>query len=246
MMIDAATIAGARAFPIEDELARRGIKLRGAVERSGPCPVCGGADRFNVNVRKQIFNCRGCQRGGDVIAMVELLDGCGFGQTVETLVGESPRKVNHAPREQPRQSAEDYEKRQAAKASYLWRHRWPIAGSPAERYLRAFAAGQGRAPSGDVAAFSVGEPRDVTSVHLTLLPPDGSGKADAKPNKLRHRGRHTEWPCCCACVRSSPWARHRCFPQPIDIAPRRQCHTDCGGHNQRRHISAHCAYRVRR
>jgi len=129
MMIDAATIAGARAFPIEDELARRGIKLRGAVERSGPCPVCGGADRFSVNVRKQIFNCRGCQRGGDVIAMVELLDGCGFGQTVETLVGESPRKVNHAPREQPRQSAEDYEKRQAAKASY------PMAASLADRWL---------------------------------------------------------------------------------------------------------------
>jgi len=28
--------------PIEDELARRGIHLRGKIERAGPCPVCGG------------------------------------------------------------------------------------------------------------------------------------------------------------------------------------------------------------
>jgi hypothetical protein len=30
----------------------------------------------------------------------------------------------------------------------------------------------------------LGEPRDVGSVHLTLLKPDGSGKAEVEPNKL--------------------------------------------------------------
>ena len=34
--------AKARAMRIEDEIVRRGIKLRGKVERVGPCPKCGG------------------------------------------------------------------------------------------------------------------------------------------------------------------------------------------------------------
>jgi phage/plasmid primase-like uncharacterized protein len=76
-MIDAETVALARAVRIEDEIARRGVRLRGKVERVGPCPVCGGTDRFSINTRKQVFNCRGFG-GGDVIAMVQHLDGCTF------------------------------------------------------------------------------------------------------------------------------------------------------------------------
>jgi hypothetical protein len=32
----------ARNVPIESELARRGVNLRGRKERAGPCPICGG------------------------------------------------------------------------------------------------------------------------------------------------------------------------------------------------------------
>jgi putative DNA primase/helicase len=64
----------ARAVRIEDEAARRGIKLHGGNERSGPCPVCGGTDRFSINVKKQLWNCRHCGKGGDVIALVRHLD----------------------------------------------------------------------------------------------------------------------------------------------------------------------------
>jgi hypothetical protein len=40
-------IAQARAVRIENEIARRGIKLNGRwPERYGPCPKCGGTDRF--------------------------------------------------------------------------------------------------------------------------------------------------------------------------------------------------------
>jgi len=67
----------ARAVPIEDELARRGIKLNGKVERAGPCPNCGGDDRFSINTSKQVFNCRKCGGRGDVIALVQFLDGAG-------------------------------------------------------------------------------------------------------------------------------------------------------------------------
>ena len=82
--------ANARAVPIEDEIARRGIQLRGKVERCGPCPKCGGEDRFSINTVKQIFNCRGCGVGGDVIDLVQHLDGVDFNTARATLASEPP------------------------------------------------------------------------------------------------------------------------------------------------------------
>jgi CHC2 zinc finger len=88
-------VAKARAVRIEDEIARRSIKLNGGtVEREGPCPKCGGDDRFSINTTKQVFNCRGCGIKGDVIALVEALDNIDFSHAVETLTGESPPKSN--------------------------------------------------------------------------------------------------------------------------------------------------------
>jgi hypothetical protein len=82
-------VEDARLVRIEVELDRRGIMLRGrGVDRRGPCPVCGGDDRFSINIKKQVWNCRGCSTGGDVIALVEHLDGCGFMEAVATLIGQ--------------------------------------------------------------------------------------------------------------------------------------------------------------
>src|ERR1700747_1273347 len=79
-------IAQARAVRIEDEIARRDIKLNGrGPERCGPCAKCGGTDRFAINTSKQGWNCRGCQRGGDVISLVQHLDGCTFDAAIATL-----------------------------------------------------------------------------------------------------------------------------------------------------------------
>jgi AAA domain/CHC2 zinc finger len=83
----------ARSVPIEDEIARRGIRLRGKNERCGPCPKCGGNDRFSINVAKQVFNCRGCETGGDVIDLVGHLDGVDFVTACSTLVNDPPPKV---------------------------------------------------------------------------------------------------------------------------------------------------------
>ena len=65
-----------------------------SIERSGPCPVCGGDDRFSISTRKQVFNCRVCKAGGDVIDLVRFIDGAEFTHAVETLTGEPPPKVN--------------------------------------------------------------------------------------------------------------------------------------------------------
>jgi ribosomal protein L37AE/L43A len=61
---------------------------RSGGEHVGPCPVCGGKDRFSVNVKKQLWNCRGCGKGGDTIALVRHVDGVTFAQAVERLTGQ--------------------------------------------------------------------------------------------------------------------------------------------------------------
>ena len=84
--------ARARAVPIGDVIDRRGIKLkRIGEELIGPCPKCGGDDRFGVNTQKNIFNCRGCDVGGDTIKLVEHLDGVDFNTACETLAGPRPK-----------------------------------------------------------------------------------------------------------------------------------------------------------
>jgi putative DNA primase/helicase len=89
-----AWISRARSVPIETEINKRGVKLkRAGAERVGPCPRCGGVDRFAINVAKQIFNCRGCGAGGDVIDLVMFLDGCDFVHAGTTLAGEPPAKA---------------------------------------------------------------------------------------------------------------------------------------------------------
>jgi putative DNA primase/helicase len=209
-------IAEARACRIEDEISRRGIMLNGrGPERTGACPRCGGTDRFAI--------CRGCQRGGDVIALVQQLDGCQFLDAVATLMGQARERRDGA-RDygrnsktdlQPRQGAggraeanniEAYERRQHEKAAWLWSQRRPIAGSIAEKYLREARGYSGALPStlgflppskpehhpAMVAAFGmpdepepgvVGKLRRVGAVHLTLLKPDGSGKAEVQELK---------------------------------------------------------------
>jgi putative DNA primase/helicase len=70
-------------------------------ERSGPCPACGGEDRFSINIKKQLWNCRGCQTGGDVIALVRHLDGVGFEDALKTLAGRPAAKRPYAKPVQP-------------------------------------------------------------------------------------------------------------------------------------------------
>ena len=67
-----------------------GVTLKKAgVEWIGPCPACGGTDRFAINTRKRVFNCRGAE-GGDTIAMVEHITGCSFIEAVEQVTN-TPR-----------------------------------------------------------------------------------------------------------------------------------------------------------
>lgn len=123
-------VASARAVTVAEELARRGIKLAGrGTEVTGPCPVCGGRDRFGVNVRKNLWHCRKSGRGGDAIALVEYLDEADFLAACETLTGAPPPRgegsrasaEDLAAREQERRAAAAA--REAEAASYRERER---------------------------------------------------------------------------------------------------------------------------
>lgn len=88
-----AFVEEARAVPIVEEAERRGWKLRRAgAELTGPCPACGGRDRFSIHRSKGIFHCRGSRAGGDVIALVQYVDACDFLSACATLTGRQPPK----------------------------------------------------------------------------------------------------------------------------------------------------------
>jgi hypothetical protein len=80
-----------RSVSIEDEIRRRGIKLKrqGSDELVGPCPKCGGDDRFSINTKKNVFNC-------DVIDLVKHLDGSDFLTACTTLAGKPPSQRSNA------------------------------------------------------------------------------------------------------------------------------------------------------
>lgn len=132
-----------------------GAKLRKvtASEHAGPCPACGGEDRFSVNVRKQVFNCRGAG-GGGVIDMVMHACGCDFLAACELITGAPPpggasavkpeseedraaRLEARAQREREREAEDNvYREGERRTAWEMWRRAVDYAGSAAEQRLR--------------------------------------------------------------------------------------------------------------
>lgn len=146
-------IERARGLDLAAIAAARGLTLkRQGHELVGPCPVCGGRDRFAIHVGKQAFHCRGCGgKGGGAISFVQWLDGTDFLTAVGTLVGvthHSPPRGGGSTVDPTKKSAADAtEKRKHAaaandererirKAAAIWRNRKPIIGTIVERYLR--------------------------------------------------------------------------------------------------------------
>lgn len=146
-------VEAARAMPVEDLARARGLKLRreSAVERSGPCPDCGGEDRFSVNVRRNLFNCRKCGHKGDPVDFVQWLDRCDFLRACETLTGIAPPRGEGsgldrealARLEQERRErrakqeaeAQQFRERERRTAHQIWRAGMPARGSLVEAYL---------------------------------------------------------------------------------------------------------------
>lgn len=205
-----AQYALAKSVRIERVADDRNIRLGGRIERVGPCPVCGGTDRFSINIKKQCWYCRVCQKGGDVIELVRHLDGVDFRTAVLTLVGQPPTTacLRSIPFPDARKlRTEEYERVQHRKAGWLWKNRRPISGTPAETYLRQVRGYRGEIPPtlaylpparsehhpALISAFALideiepgvlAAPRSAVAIHLTLLQAIGTGKAPIEKPKL--------------------------------------------------------------
>jgi hypothetical protein len=67
---------------------RKRWKLAPGIDRAGPCPVCGGTDRFAIHTKKNTFNCRGCGiSGAGVIDLVMATETVTFIVACEIVTG---------------------------------------------------------------------------------------------------------------------------------------------------------------
>lgn len=140
---------------LEEARARGAVLKRIGGEFVGPCPACGGTDRFAISVKKRVFVCRG-DAGGDVIALARHLDGTDFIAACEALTGEPPpgRRRDGHDNHPPDRAAQERRRAEAmAKAEHqaeteaeraeqrrqtagrIWYGAKPIAGTLAEAYL---------------------------------------------------------------------------------------------------------------
>ncbi|MBD9525223.1 hypothetical protein IB235_00185 [Paracoccus sp. PAR01] len=109
-------LSEAKAMPMTDVIAR--LELAGLVrtggELVGPCPQCGGKDRFGVNLQTGIFQCRkecGPNAKGDQIALVQHVMGMDFRAALDWLCGPA-EGLSDADRAERRRKAEDNRRKQ--------------------------------------------------------------------------------------------------------------------------------------
>jgi hypothetical protein len=171
----------------------------------GPCPICGGDDRFGLNTVKQTFNCRGFG-GGDTIALVRHVRGVGFVEAVEFITGE--KQVTAAVCAVKAKASKPVADKPDGRALWLWRQRRPVTdGSSPWTYLRrargfigalpatlGYLPANGVHPPSMIAAYGLAtEPEpgslaiadaSVRAVHVTRLAADGRAKAGFKDDKI--------------------------------------------------------------
>ncbi|WP_051057033.1 DUF7146 domain-containing protein [Bradyrhizobium yuanmingense] len=133
--------------PIAD-IAMGYTKLRRVGGRLvGPCPICGGrtsSQRFEVIEKDQSWVCAVCPDGGDVIRLVEKVEGCDFRAAIEKLGGRTAIDAKRAKelfeeRERKRLAREktsaDYREAERKRLHRTWKQTQPIHGTIAARYL---------------------------------------------------------------------------------------------------------------
>lgn len=140
-------LADAKVMPILDVVHRLEIAglVRTGAELVGPCPCCGGTDRFGVNLRKGLFQCRICGIKGDGVALVEAVRGCDFRAALDWLCGpstgltdaERAERARKAAENQARQAraAEKYRREAIAAARSIWNEGLAPEGTPVRDYL---------------------------------------------------------------------------------------------------------------
>jgi len=168
------------------------------------CPFCGPLRRSSVNRRRKVLRIWRLDEGFATYHCAR----CGESGHTRDTAAAPPDPVRLAA---ARRAAEVRERKLAgqrlATARWLWNAGRPASGTPAEAYLRSrciavpipptikylhprkpehhptmlTAFGMPAEPAPGMMSVDIAS---VRGVHLTLLKPDGSGKADTVPNKL--------------------------------------------------------------
>ena len=141
-------VAQAKAADLLDVARGHGAQLKkSGGEWIGRCPACGGSDRFSINIKNRVWNCRGFG-GGDVINLEMHLAGSTFVEAVRALVGEgqgnsssrwpTPDEIaERKPRGERRlEEAAAEVARNARRAAEIVARLQPVIGRPGEDYLR--------------------------------------------------------------------------------------------------------------
>jgi hypothetical protein len=136
----------------------------------GPCPICGGDDRFNT--KGKVWFCRICAQGGDVIELVMAIERCGFADAVRKLASGSTSYHKNSTAAQAQRQDDDAEDEDAARAALrIWDEARPIEGTIAWPYLT-----RPRAEGGRGLVIPAGLSGRVLRFHPThWWRPDGSG-----------------------------------------------------------------------
>ncbi len=102
-------IEEARRVSVREFCASRGIRIKHG-DQGSPYPGCGGRDRFSVNLRKGVWQCRVSGLGGDAIALAQHIDGTDFLAACEAVIGRAQPARDDRPRPAQRpQPVEPYD-----------------------------------------------------------------------------------------------------------------------------------------
>lgn len=134
-----------------DKLGISGLKPM-AGELIGPCPLCGGRDRFGINLHSGAFLCRKCDiRGNGPINLTRQVLGLEFKDALTWLCGDRPAEIDPKEMERRRKKAaaakrkqDDFAAKARRKALNDARVIWKKATSGAESALvRGYMARRG-------------------------------------------------------------------------------------------------------
>jgi len=146
---------------VAEKLAITKPLKRSGGELVGPCPVCGGRDRFAINGRKGVFNCRVCGANGGAVKLVGHVMGCDYGAAVDWLLGEIDLGVSADELDRRRVEAERAAERRAREAARF--------RARAERSAR--KTWKSAVPATNTAAHSYLAGRGISREALAVLPP---------------------------------------------------------------------------
>lgn len=139
----------ARDTPIAEVAEQLHLSLKKAGgDLKGPCPACGGDDRFAITPAKNVYVCRHCG-GGDGIGLVQKALSCDFVSAVEFITGQDARApiIDPAELDRRKQAARakaaereriaGHKREKARRDGYeIWKKGRPPAGTLVEDYLR--------------------------------------------------------------------------------------------------------------